>query len=140
VSVDYAKELGDGGLVCGDRMNWVPELTSCPVINLNARHSLHARSTAVVFWHRKLPTPGPAWRSSSADHIPADGFVSDEGRYGRPRTSRAFRDEPPARMGGDVAPLDSANAETINLWKARFWTGMAASKGQSVGIQEICRV
>ena len=55
-------------------------------------------------------------------------------------TSRAFRNEPAARVGGNVAPLDGANAETINFRKTRFWTGMAASKRQAVGIQEICRV
>jgi hypothetical protein len=43
-------------------------------------------------------------------------------------------------MGGNVASLDGANAETINFRKAGFWTGMAASKRQAVGIQEICRV
>jgi hypothetical protein len=47
---------------------------------------------------------------------------------------------PAARMGGNVASLDGANAETINFRKAGFWTGMAASKRQAVGIQEICRV
>ena len=43
-------------------------------------------------------------------------------------------------MGGNVASLDGANAETINFRNAGFWTGMAASKRQAVGIQEICRV
>jgi len=40
-------------------------------------------------------------------------------------------------MGRNVAPLDSANAETINLRKARVWAGMAASNRQEMGIQEI---
>jgi hypothetical protein len=43
-------------------------------------------------------------------------------------------------MGGNVASLDGANAQTINFREACFWTGMAASKRQAVGIQEICRV
>jgi len=47
---------------------------------------------------------------------------------------------PAARMGGNVASLDGANAETINFRKAGFWTGMAASKRQAVGMQKIYRV
>jgi len=43
-------------------------------------------------------------------------------------------------MGGNVASLDSASAETINFRKAGFWTGMAASKRQAVGMQKIYRV
>ena len=43
-------------------------------------------------------------------------------------------------MGGNVALVDSADAETINLRKARFWTGMAPSNRQAMGIQEVRRV
>lgn len=43
-------------------------------------------------------------------------------------------------MDGNVAPVDSVNAETINFRKARFWTGMAASNRPTMGIQEVRRV
>ena len=42
-------------------------------------------------------------------------------------------------MGRNVAPLDSAGAETINLRQARLWTGMAAANPQEMGIQEISK-
>ena len=60
-------------------------------------------------------------------------------RDGRDQAAH-FENEPATRMGGNVAPLDGAHAETINLGEARFWTGMAASKRQPMGIQEVCRV
>jgi hypothetical protein len=86
--------------------------------------------------------PGPAWGSHSVDDTPAGGFVSNEGRHDcrRSRATRAFRDEPATCMGGNVAPVDRANAETINFRKTRFWTGMAASNRPTMGIQEVRRV
>ena len=112
-------------------------------INLNAQLSLHDRSIAVAFRHCKLPNAGPASANvrRSDQYLRPAGFPSNEGRHDRDgREQAAHFEMSPARMGRNVAPLDRANAETINLRKACFWTGMAASNRQAMGIQEICRV
>lgn len=42
-------------------LDQVPELTSCPCININARPWLRDRSIAVAFQCRKLRMPGLVW-------------------------------------------------------------------------------